>query len=313
MSTPCSASSCSSSLEALDDVVGRADPRAGPRRAAAARRARRRRVVHHDAAADLSEPGDRERHVVVVDADARRCCGRRGRPSSRTRRAAGRSRARSRRRPGPVAWWRSTTAILAMSRAGSAIATPCSTVGQLDAARSSAAARARSRSRARGRPVEGTRRSERPTRRRVHRLAHPDRHLGARERRDGLAVEHEPAVLVDAARRGTRRGRRAARGRRGSPERSRRRRPGRGTARGAATRAAARPRARCPSATATRHIWSMWPSRTRKSGSRSSVQNAQRSGPNSRTSGSSAFRLRALEASRISTQAPLRRFSSASS
>ena len=68
-----------------------------------------------------------------------------------------------------------------------------------------------------------------------------------------------------------------------------------------------------PSATAWRHIASMWPSRTSMSGSRSSVQNAQYSGPWRRTSSSSALRLRALEASRSSTQRPRRRFSSASS
>jgi hypothetical protein len=49
------------------------------------------------------------------------------------------------------------------------------------------------------------------------------------------------------------------------------------------------------------------------SGSRSSVQNAQNAGPCSRTSGRSARRLRALEASRSSTHIPRRRFSSASS
>ena len=68
-----------------------------------------------------------------------------------------------------------------------------------------------------------------------------------------------------------------------------------------------------PSATAIRHIWSMWPSRKSRSGSRSSVQNAQCSGPNRFTRSSSATRLRAFDASRMSTHMPRRRFSSASS
>ncbi len=68
-----------------------------------------------------------------------------------------------------------------------------------------------------------------------------------------------------------------------------------------------------PSSTATRSIWLMCPSCSRKSGSRSSVQKAQNSGPYSRTSGSRSRRFLAFEASRMSTQAPLRRFSRASS
>jgi hypothetical protein len=68
-----------------------------------------------------------------------------------------------------------------------------------------------------------------------------------------------------------------------------------------------------PAATAMRHIASMWPSRTSVVGSRSSVQNAQRSGPCSRTSGRRSRRLRALEASRRSTHMPRRRLASASS
>ena len=68
-----------------------------------------------------------------------------------------------------------------------------------------------------------------------------------------------------------------------------------------------------PCATAVRHMASMWPTRRSSSGSWSSVQNAQYSGPYRRTSSSRSTRLRALEASRSSTQIPRRRFSSASS
>ena len=50
----------------------------------------------------------------------------------------------------------------------------------------------------------------------------------------------------------------------------------------------------------------MWPSSAMCSGSRSSVQNAIRDGPNSVTSGASARRFRAAEASRISSHIPAR-------
>ena len=202
-------------------------------------------VVHHDPAADLAERGRsrapsrrrrRRRSTMLwaswatVVANAPRC-----RPKPRTKPTPTR----------PVAWWRSTTAILAMSRAGSAMATPCSTVGSSMRASVSSCSGTISITRT-GRPVDGTRRSERPTGAActVWRTQTGTSGLGNGD--DGLAVEDELAVLVDAARRGTRRGRPAARGRRGSPARSRPRRPGRGTARGAARRAAARPRAGCP-------------------------------------------------------------------
>ena len=61
-----------------------------------------------------------------------------------------------------------------------------------------------------------------------------------------------------------------------------------------------------PAATASRTIELMWPSSTMCSGSRSSVQNASRCGPNSATSGSRSWRLRAADASRISTHIPAR-------
>ena len=97
--------------------------RAGRRPAAAARRARRgprrrpRRRRARSAAGRRAACRRRRRR-------RRRRCARRGRRSSRSRRAAGRSRARGRRRCGPVPRWRSTTAIFARSRAGSATISP---------------------------------------------------------------------------------------------------------------------------------------------------------------------------------------------
>ena len=61
-----------------------------------------------------------------------------------------------------------------------------------------------------------------------------------------------------------------------------------------------------PAATASRTIPLMWPFSAMSSGSRSSVQNAIRFVPNSRTSGSSPCRFRAIEASRMSSHMPLR-------
>ena len=61
-----------------------------------------------------------------------------------------------------------------------------------------------------------------------------------------------------------------------------------------------------PRATASRTIEFTCPSSTTCSGSRSSVQKARRCGPNSATSGTSARRFRATDASRISTHMPAR-------
>ena len=61
-----------------------------------------------------------------------------------------------------------------------------------------------------------------------------------------------------------------------------------------------------PYETASRTIALMWPSSAMCSGSRSSVQNAIRDGPNSATSGTSARRFRAAEASRIRSHIPAR-------
>ena len=62
-----------------------------------------------------------------------------------------------------------------------------------------------------------------------------------------------------------------------------------------------------PAATALRTIWLRCPESAMSSGSRSSVQNAIRDGPNSCTSGSRSSRFRAIDASRISSHMPARR------
>ena len=85
-------------------------------------------------------------HVAVVDADARRRCGRRGRRWRRSRRGAGRTRATKPRPTRPVPRWRSTTAILARSRSGSATAAGRGRSAAPPATRSRSG-RARSRSR----------------------------------------------------------------------------------------------------------------------------------------------------------------------
>ena len=61
-----------------------------------------------------------------------------------------------------------------------------------------------------------------------------------------------------------------------------------------------------PAATASRTMPLTWPLSTMSSGSRSSVQNAIRPGPYSATSGRSAVRLRAIDASRIRSHMPAR-------
>ncbi len=68
-----------------------------------------------------------------------------------------------------------------------------------------------------------------------------------------------------------------------------------------------------PLATASRTMPLMWPFSAMSSGSRSSVQNAIRFVPNSCTSGSSAWRFRAIDASRINSHMPARRRSRPSS
>ena len=61
-----------------------------------------------------------------------------------------------------------------------------------------------------------------------------------------------------------------------------------------------------PAATASRTIPLMWPLAAMSSGSRSSVQKAIRFVPNSCTSGRSACRFRAIEASRMRSHIPAR-------
>ena len=123
IATPCSRSSACSSSRPLDDLLDRAvGEQAGDRqRQLAAHRAVAATTMP---AADLLQRARRTRHVVVVDADhdevVRVVGDGRGERAAR----AARSRGRGRGRRGPVAWWRSITAILARSRAGSATTRP---------------------------------------------------------------------------------------------------------------------------------------------------------------------------------------------
>ena len=91
-----------------------------PATGSASSRAQLAVLVDRDAAADLGAAAPTHARCRRRTPRRRRCCARRARRWSRTRRAAGRSRARARGRCGRVAWWRSTTAILARSRSGSA-------------------------------------------------------------------------------------------------------------------------------------------------------------------------------------------------
>ena len=149
-----------------------------PRRRRCRRRARPARAT----AASMSSSVRRRR---------RRCCARRARPSTRARRAAGRSRGRTRGRRGPVARCRSITAIFARSRSGSATAKPSTTVGSLDERLGHDLVgdepdRADRASVARSREVVAR------DRRDAHRLAHPLRHVGPDDLADRPArLEHE--------------------------------------------------------------------------------------------------------------------------
>ena len=259
--------------------------------------------IDHDAAADLGEPRDAERHVVVGDARRRRCCARRARPSWRTRRAAGRSRARSPRptRPGRVVALDHGDLREVARRVGDD-ARRRARVGSSSSASVISCIGHDARSRARARPATAPQRASGRAARDADALAHPVRHRGRRRTARRAVAADLAAVLEHGARRGTSRGRRAARSRRGSPARSRRGRQPVAASAGCSVASSSASSGAMPSATATRHIWSMWPSRSSKSGSRSSVQNAQSlRARSSRTSGSRSRRLRAFEASRIST------------
>ena len=120
-------------VEPLDDRLGGLlgeQPGDRQRQLAADRAVARDR----DPAAERDEPLDARAPCSRRRRRPRRRCARRGRRSRRTRPRAGRSRARARRRRGPVAWWRSTTASLARSRAGSATTRPSRTAGASSAA-----------------------------------------------------------------------------------------------------------------------------------------------------------------------------------
>ena len=169
-----------SGVEALDDLARPARVGHEARRPAAAARAHGAVLEHHDAAADLGQARDAARHVVVVDADHDDVVrvvgdGRRERAAAQAEAAA-----RSPRPTRPVAWWRSTTAILARSRAGSATTRRRARVGSSSRRVREQLRRARARSRARAPRSSRTRRSPAASGAMLHAVAHPVRDLRAR-------------------------------------------------------------------------------------------------------------------------------------
>ena len=198
----------------------------------------------------------------------------------------------------PVAWWRSTTAIFARSRPGSATTWPSRTVGassracviswpgisitRTRAAAGIAKARAATARRASSCATHRDRRPRNGSRDAVARLHAVLAHATRPERLEVVEqhkVGAEPGAIAPRSSR---------------PWHAR-----------SASPSAARPR-RDPLAAPRRHMWSMWP---RGTGSRARGRRCRtrRSGPNCSTSGSRSRRLRAFEASRIRTHMPRRR------
>ena len=134
IATPCSRSSVLQLLEPLDDLLERARRRAARRPAAPARPAPRR-PRDDDPAAELLQRAPRTAPCPRRRRRPPRGCARRGRRSRRTRRARSPKPRTSPRPTRPVAWWRSITAILARSRAGSATTAPSRTAGSASRAR----------------------------------------------------------------------------------------------------------------------------------------------------------------------------------
>ena len=181
----------------------------------------------------------------------------------------------------PVAWWRSTTAIFARSRAGSATTSPSAHRGLLLARERDELARDdldHAHARRLGRDREGVG----GQRRRAHRAAHAvgDRRARRTARPRRRAATSRPSLHTRAGRNDVR----------SSSSTRSARRPGRDRAAvqqpvaraGCSVAISSASSGAIPSSTAIRHIWSMCPSRNSRSGSRSSVQNAQCSGPYSR-------------------------------
>ena len=274
--------------------------RAGRRPAAAARRRTSRAVDRDDPAAEVREPAHRERHRRVAHRRRRRRCARRARPSTRARRAAGRSRARSRARSG-----RSRGA--ARSRRSSRGRAPGrrpprrrATVGSSTSDSVTIWPGTSPITRARPPAPRDAEHLRRRARRRA-RSAAPSRAPRAR----GISPTGRARLEHDVAARSAR-GRAAAAGRPGSRARPRRGARARARCAGLSVAQTSASSGGIPAATASRTIELMWPSSAMCSGSRSSVQNAIRCGPYSASSGSSACRLRAAEASRISSHIPAR-------
>ena len=211
----------------------------------------------------------------------------------------------------PVAWWRSITAILARSRAGSAT-TRAVRDGRLGLARARDQLPGIDLDHAHPRRSSAMREASIGERRGAHRVRTQSRSARANGPARPSAATRAPSLNTRHGRKSS--GRRAARGRRVARGRSRRGR----AARAPAPRAAWPSRSTSSAATPSRdrdpaHLVDvpLAVAASRARGRRCRTRST--SGPCSRTSGSRSRRLRALEASRISTHMPRRRFSSASS
>ncbi len=197
MATPSSAEQPLERLEALDHLVDgpiREQARDGQRQLAEDVAV----GVHHDAAADLPEARDRERHVAVVDADAHDVvcvvCDRR--------------RERTALQPESAHEPDADAAGGVMALDDGDLGDVSHGIGHRDAVLDGRELDARVGQELLGHDLDhahgvagrGNAEVGEPDRRRVHGLAHPHRHRGARERRHDVAVEDERAILVDAAR-----------------------------------------------------------------------------------------------------------------
>ena len=197
----------------------------------------------------------------------------------------------------PVPRCRSITAIFARSRSGSATRGAVLGVRLLDERLGHDLARDEA-DHARAAALPGHRKSAARDRPHAHALGAPTpARASPGSPRRPAALEHD--LRDEALEVGQQRARRL-------DSRARSRRACRARARGpdGATPSRARPPVRRRSATASRTSALIWPSPAMCSGSRSSVQNAIRDGPNSATSGTSACRFRAAEASRIRSHMP---------
>ena len=303
--TPCSRSSaCSASRRAAtaSSRLVREQPGDRQRQLAARPRRRARRPARRPAPARAPRTAPCPRRTRRRP----RGCARRGRRSRRTRPPAARTRAPARDRRAPSRGGARSTAIFARSRSGSATTWPSTTDGASTPAPVISCPGWISITRTRAGAWPAIANDDAATGASAScRAARP---APARRRTHGSA----PSLSTSDAR-NVRRGRRAARGRRRSRARSPRGRAARAPARRAAWPSPARPRARRPRRRRSGTSGRCGPRATGSPARGRRCRTRTTPGRSSRTIASSARRLRALDASRISTHMPRRRFSSASS